>query len=222
MDNRAAELGDRHVGHREPHLECLSGRTSSYERLYEPSHKEATHRDEKDVDEGTTDSDLERPEKGAGEDEKYYVQSPPQMYASSRTDTGLELELDDVKSSRSASAQYDSPIDVTLEAGLDLVGHHHTVLSTDDRESFERSQSYDVEDERNDVAAPRRYSTPDVLPLPLSSGTSMLIPCCKTSLASRFLWASLGTYALFLATGPVHVCIYSPVSKGVMLWIFPL
>ena len=160
----AETVGDRHQGHVEPHHALMAGRASSYERLYEASHKEATHGDEKDVDEGTTDSDIERPEKGAGEDEKYYVQSPPQMFSSTRTDVDLDLELSDVKTSRSPSAQFGSPIDVTLEAGLDLVGHR--TVSGEQRETFERSQSYEVCDEHDDdVSRQRRFSTPDVLPL---------------------------------------------------------
>ena len=125
-DVTPCDVGDRFAPARVEEEEAGAlARVSSFEGLYGDGAfgKEAAHVEEKDVDElgATTDSDLDRSEKGAHEDEKFYVQSPPQMFASARSDLASDLELD-LSSGRSSAAHAQSPIDVTLESGLDRVG----------------------------------------------------------------------------------------------------
>ena len=163
------EIGDRYDKHVDAHFENIEGRASSFENLYETSTKEANVVEEKDVDEGdgTTDSDTDRPEKGIGEDEKFYVQSPPQMYMSTvkpEPELDLDLSSSQQKTSPSQSVQYMSPIDVTLESGLDLVGQNPQELSSsiEDRDALERSQSYEVRhDDFDAFDRHRHFSSPD-------------------------------------------------------------
>ena len=135
---------------------------SSFEALYSdsdvPFAKEATHVEEKDVDElgANTDSDLDRSEKGAHEGEKYYVQSPPlQMFTSMRSDLTSDLELD-LSSGRSSAAQVQSPLDVTLESGLDRVGQSD-VTPVEDEEHF-RERHFSTPELRRFAGESRRCS----------------------------------------------------------------
>lgn len=174
------EVGDRFEGKHidSPFIGLSEGKTSSFENLYEASSKEAEDVDDKDVDERDLDSDSDRPEKGEGEDEKYYVQSPPQMYMSTRTEPDSSLELDLIPATQQSGSpqigRYTSPppIDVTLESGLDQVGHEGedddplhlggSRQKDDQRDSLERSHSYEVGHEHDDTSdRQRHFSTPD-------------------------------------------------------------
>ena len=161
------DIGDRHE---HKHLDSSfvssnSGRASSFENLYEASSKEADYVDDKDVDEGDeVESDIDRPEKGVGEDEKYYVQSPPQMYMSAQTESHLDLDLTcPAAPSQQSPPQFGSPIDVTLESGLDQVGHEEEDPG-EERDTLERSYSYEVGHEHDDTSdRHRHYSSPEAV-----------------------------------------------------------
>lgn len=172
------QVGDRFEG---KHFDSqfVDGKASSFENLYEASSKEAEDIDDKDIDEKDAESDLDRPEKGEGEDEKYYVQSPPQMFMSTRTDTDYEVDVTSpvpIQKATPQPGQYGSPIDVTLECGLDQVGQETTVQQhssgtrgiswqiEERADSLERSQSYEVGHEHEGTSdRHRHYSSPDAV-----------------------------------------------------------
>ncbi len=158
------DIGDR-FDTRHVDSEFRTTKASSFENLYEAggggsdeeepgSFKEAGDVEEKDIDEASRSStDDERPEKGEGEDEK---------------------EQTMLTSTRPTPNKYTSPIDVTLESGLDLVGQD----SIDEpglgpHSQLERTHSYNVSVPRPpaveaSVSAaterPRHYSSPDAAP----------------------------------------------------------
>jgi len=166
------EVGDRFESrHMDPQFVDGGAKSSSFENLYEASKKEEGDVEEKDIDEREVESDPERPEKGFGEDEKEGScrdnKSPP-PYPS----TSLSREEADAPS-RSPVAKHPSPIDVTLESGLDQVGqdekHVQFLIDSPSRNTLEHSVSYDPsqgellqdEDDSSSESRQRHFSSPD-------------------------------------------------------------
>ena len=190
----AETIGDRFdTKHADTHLVSLpDGKSSSYENLYvESGGKEAESVEEKDIDEKEKDEvDIDRPEKGEGEDMKDGAATLPtdelsHVYDHSRTapetlgtvdshshdsiERPVKLETHSVTStSIPPKAKVLSPIDVTYESGLDLIGQEER-LGEHERDVLERSQSYDSEgvtehgssETHQEELRQRHYSSPD-------------------------------------------------------------
>lgn len=131
-------VGDPFImGHVELHLaKRPDGRSSSFENLYEDIQaKEATCIEDKDVDEQEEDeTDLEKPEKG----EKDVGDKEQNMCIASRLTLTFES----------------SPIDITLEYGLDKIGHSTSETSP----TLQHSVSYDMDTDIQSRKT-RRFST---------------------------------------------------------------
>jgi hypothetical protein len=144
-------VGDPYyVGHEELHLTKRSdGRSSSFENLYENIQvkEEVTCEKEEEVGEKDDETGLNKPENGGNEDgkenagEEVCVRSVP----SGRPSVTFENE---------ASLFPSSPIDITLESGLDKIGHGKSETSP----KLQHSLSYDT-DTDSPVKKTRRLST---------------------------------------------------------------
>jgi hypothetical protein len=133
-----------YVGHEDLHLtKRFDGRSSSFENLYENIQvKEATRMDEKD-----DKRDLDKPEKRGSEGGK--------------ENEGEEVCVHTVTSGRPSMTFENetllfpsSPIDITLESGLDKIGHGKSEASP----VLQHSLSYDTDTE-SPVKKTRRLST---------------------------------------------------------------
>ena len=186
----AEDIGDRFdTKHTETHFAIrFDGKSSSYENLYAES-KEASFIEEKDVDEKESlDAEEFLCEKGEGEDEKSDSDilseqgegsdhaDHPEHIAFSHADTDLFHEatvVGEVSSAQKHSPSppslptTTSPIDITYESGLNQLGYEEQgeMAQSDQRDSLERSWSYDAEVQRTkddgDDARQRHYSSPD-------------------------------------------------------------
>lgn len=167
------EIGDRFdTRHVDPQFKDGEAKSSSFENLYEASKKEAGDVEEKDVDEreGDLESETDRPEKGVVEDEK----ENDGVIATERKTT-RDFSLDHVEAEIHATRsppifKYPSPIDVTLESGLDQVGQEDQSqlimqlnMEEPSREVLERSHSYDVGHDQEEDPRQRHYSSPDAV-----------------------------------------------------------
>ena len=163
------EIGDRFdTRHVDPQFRDGGAKSSSFENLYEASKKEAGDVEEKDVDEQEVDSDIDRPEKGFREDEK-----ESRRGSQSPQKPSSPPHLDELTPTRSPVAKYPSPIDVTLESGLDQVGQEEEKQPVvqflmdvpGSREALERSLSYQQEvptaPQEDPTTRQRHFSIPD-------------------------------------------------------------
>ncbi len=165
------EVGDRFdTRHVDPHLVKMpDGKSSSFENLYEEATvKESKDIEEKDVDEREKESDydLDKPEKGEYEDEK--AETEVEKSDSETVHSApIDSSSDQLPGTRSPPAHLPSdlsPIDVTLESGLDRIGQ--TFAESQDRDSLERSKSYEAGTDEaaadgEDSLRQRHFSSPD-------------------------------------------------------------
>ena len=143
--------GDSFNGrHTESHLAKQSdGKSCSFENLYEESTaKETTCVEEKDVDEQEDEFNLDRPEKSIKEWQKEYDEMEDEN-ASYTAGGRMTLTFEN-----ESSALASSPIDITLESGLDKVG----CGASETQSPLQHSVSYDL-DANVDGKMVRRFST---------------------------------------------------------------
>jgi hypothetical protein len=140
----------RYAGHEEPHLtKRIDGKSSSFENLYESIQmKETTCVEEKDVDErGDDEPDRYEPEKGEHYEEKEDVDE-------GGYDRPVTAGRPSVTFGNDALLFPSSPIDITLESGLDKIGHGKSEASP----LLQHSLSYDT-DTDTPIKKTRRSST---------------------------------------------------------------
>lgn len=177
------EIGDKFESkHVDSHLVSVSqGKSSSFENLYIASMKESQDVEEKEVDEKETteEVDLDKPEKGEGEDEKECMiqadlekkgdfgslsQIPEEAEIESKVEADSSVPPTTVSPPDQFSPPPSAPIDVTYESGLDLVGQEQqtaVTFASEEHELLGRSLSYEADHVPEPAPRHRHFSSPD-------------------------------------------------------------